>query len=311
MDKQDLGNMRKRFVSDFKLPIPVTEDPYWDFYLDLYEEPMKSRTNWKRLNKYDPSKFLAEYYEVRERMIRFIQDSRGYKEFQEAPLENLKYPKEDIYNEGRVGKCYLGIDLEKANFQVLRKYIQFTEEKINPTADWERWVEDMVESKDPTLTWYIKQSKYIRQVVFGNCNPGRQINLERSMIYGVTKCFRDDNLELIQLGNDEACFEIINPEKFVMEEGLKERILEQTGIYVGATKFKLTSKAFLTPGGHTIRAYCKEVDNGEKIWKGISGHYYAQIYELLNGIEPDKEGRDLVFYNEKELAKFIGRLKII
>jgi hypothetical protein len=46
-------------------------------------------------------------------------------------------------------------------------------------------------------------------------------------------------------------------------------------------------------------------------YKGIHKHYHAQIYESIHNIPVSPEEYDLVFYQEKEPAKFINRIKFI
>lgn len=36
-------NLRKRFVKDFSLPINIFSDPYFEYFLDLYQDAFQSR----------------------------------------------------------------------------------------------------------------------------------------------------------------------------------------------------------------------------------------------------------------------------
>ena len=83
---KDLAN---RFVSDYKLPIPITfVEDYFFYYLNLYEEDYNSMTNYMKLcelinEKYEskPEKFLEDYYNVREDIIQTMLNNEAYKTF--------------------------------------------------------------------------------------------------------------------------------------------------------------------------------------------------------------------------------------
>ena len=45
VNEHTLNNLKKRFVSDFNLPIIIFEEPDFEYFLDLYETQFHSRTN--------------------------------------------------------------------------------------------------------------------------------------------------------------------------------------------------------------------------------------------------------------------------
>ena len=177
-----------------------------------------------------------------------------------------------------------------------------------------------------TLGWYVPMSKYIRQVVFGNCKPERQITIERWLVgkaaESVLALLGKHNIksEVVEFGSDEVVIylpggELVDPSMF---ESLKNTlstapidssdILSQP-VDVKIMPFKLSTITYLTPGGHTVRIYKKSYPDGTCKYKTINKFWHAQIYEDLHGLQPDPDDKDLVFYQEKEVAKFLGRLK--
>jgi len=336
---QDLMSLKRRFVDDLKFPVTVFEDGYWEFYLGLYEKEFHIKTLWNKLLKgieeeYEGSiqSFLSDFYKMREEIITSIKTSEGYKQFNNENMEerfgikNLPFfgvKKSDIYNEGSVNSWYISLDLKKANFQALNYYDRniFTDKELGEQdldTYYTNWINSFIEGKQ-TLSWYAPTSKYLRQVIFGNCNPSRQITVERYLIGNFCNKLLESNIlkgkkvEVIEFGADEIVLKLENIDGWD-EEGFQGQIrslCDAMGITVKAKVFFLTSIEFKTPNDHTIRVYKKQFNTGDFEYKAINRFWYAQVYELLNNIQPDPEDRDLVFYQEKEVAKFVGRIKLV
>lgn len=335
---QDLISLKKRFVDDLKFPITVFEDGYWEFYLELYEREFHVKTLWEKLledieGEYEGNiqSFLSDFYKMREEIITSIKTSEEYQQFNNENMEekfgikNLPFfgvKKSDIYNEGFVNSWYISLDLKKANFQALNYYNHriFNKERPNVDLDtyYNDWINSFIEGKQ-TLSWYAPISKYLRQVIFGNCNPSRQITVERYLIGNFCSKLLESNIlqgknaEVVEFGTDEIVLKLENINDWCEEEfqGQIKNLCDTMGITVKAKVFFLTSIEFKTPNDHTIRVYKKQFNTGEFEYKAINRFWYAQVYELLNNIQPDPENRDLAFYQEKEIAKFVERIRLV
>ena len=91
VNEHTLNNLKKRFVSDFNLPIIIFEEPDFEYFLDLYETQFHSRTKWNKLinvidEKFNgnPNLFLEEFSKVRNNMIESILENKHYQEFNES-----------------------------------------------------------------------------------------------------------------------------------------------------------------------------------------------------------------------------------
>lgn len=329
-------DIKQRFVDDFKIPIPVFEDPYWEFYLSLYEKEFQARTYWEKLmqgieEEYqgNTSEFLRDFYALRESLINAIKDCPDYQRYNEGPVLVLKpnfgpnVKKDDIYNEGFLGGPYWSVDLKKANVQA---FCSISPNFFNGTIGlgsrvdkvYTEWVLSHVGDKK-TLTWYAPMSKYMRQVIFGNCNPKRQIKIEEGLVGEAAHMVLDfigrEDTKVISYGSDEVVLKV-SPEVVAGEAELNEiecYILDRLHTEVRVEPFTLSSLEFENATGNKIRAYKKTyLRPGRGVeYKGISRHYYAQIFEQIHNIPVDPDGKDLVFYQEKEPAKFANRLKFI
>lgn len=296
----------KRWVKDYNLPIKTYQEPYFSYLVDLYDDYFDTHKKLNMLkeavsNFKSEDKFLAHYYEVRDKVIQSIKSKEEFQEFNTGDLSkfniNSGYCKNDIYKQTSVNKYFVSIDLVKANYQALR-YIN--PEIVSNTSSYEEFIGLFTDLE------YMAKSKYLRQVVFGNINPKRQIKVERYLIEQVinllleNKIFESDDIQMAL--SDEVIFEI-SPEK--IDKFCKESkslvlaaIIKATlNIDVDIEVFKLVSVA--------DKYYAKEFLNkkGYEL-KGVPQIYFPQVYKKYNNLS--LEDRDLVFYHENQLAKFLN-----
>jgi len=331
--KLEIKQLRGRFVSDFNLPIPVVQSPYFEDRLELLEEEYMAKTLYENLlfmidEKFDgnPNKFLEYYHQVRDNIITSITNSEAYKDF----ISNEKFVKNivpicsnrNLYTNEQDGCMFISYDMKKANFQTL-KY-------ANPAIVCDaNTYEDFI-GKFTDLD-YIKQSKYTRQVIFGKLNPKRTMTLEKwitnevaksivSSTNGIINIFAKEHsrdyimvgkLTLFSINSDEIIFKWNGNEKeFEKCEILPSISFE--GIEYKGSKFKLYTRKFkLATSNSILTVYEKEdyLNANRRILRGVPATYYPQVYKLLNGIKIVDS--DLVFYYEHELARFLYPLELV
>lgn len=208
--------LAKRFISDYKLPIPLINREYFFYHLALYQEDYNSLEDYFELidmigEKYggDCNKFLEDYYNVRDKIITTVVESEAFQKFNTMDMnvftikDRPNITSNNIYNNDNIGKFFISIDLKKANFQTLRNI----DKDIVFGADT---YEDFI-GKFTDLD-YIKESKYSRQVIWGKCNPKRHITAEK---YFITQIYKKVIEELpyladkcVSLSNDEMIFKV-------------------------------------------------------------------------------------------------------
>lgn len=312
--------IKKRFVSDMNIPINVFDEPYFSYYINLYEDYFKSKTKWDDLvqtidNRFNgsPEQFLEEYAKVRDKIITDLLDNESYKDFiskdlSEYDIPNRNFPSSNVYKETNKDRVFVSIDLKKANFQALKFVGVITdntyEDFINRYTDLD----------------YIKKSKYTRQVIFGKTNPKRQIKVEHFLIdkvYQLLCSFFEENYFnsfvvesfctdeiVISIGNNyKECYNIIF-DKF------SKKVKEELNIDVDVEIYQLNLIKFKTYNNITIPVYSKRFIIGDKIDEimTVPSFYFAQVYKLLKG--DDINDYDLVFYMENQLASFNNKIKI-
>lgn len=302
---KDLAN---RFVSDYKLPIQLTDEKYFFYYLDLYERDYQSKTKYNKLcelieKEYDasPSKFLDEYYKLRDCIITTIENSDAYKRFNEMDMSQfsiknkLNITSNNIYNENNVGKIFVSFDLKKANFQALR----FVDPEIVLNTDsYQEFIGKFTPSE------YIAESKYTRQVIFGKLNPKRHITVEKYIIrkiYDFLKDVCELQYKCVSMSNDEIVFDLGILKDLDIDEifGVVDKINEYKKSIKDILGFDMNVEVYLL---HKIQLCCDKFKRscyyykefiGSNDTKGkllcVPSNYFPIVYKLFNDLPLQEE----------------------
>lgn len=209
--------LKERFCKDCNIPLRLYKEPYFMDRLQLYDSYYNTLDKWnifvRELEKYKCEQdYLEEYNRVKDTAIKDIKDSDGYKRFNVEDMNEytVKYkdlPGKDIYKPSNIGKLFISIDMKKANFSALKDY----DRSIFRNADtWEEFIGRYTENE------HIINSKYIRQVILGNCNPKRHITYEKYLMGQVIEILIDElglfTSDIVFFSNDEI---IIDMEGYV------------------------------------------------------------------------------------------------
>lgn len=301
------NKLRQRFVKDYNLPINVFDEELFNYYMDLYDFFPKKK--WVELNnniKYNyrcnVEAWLEYCAEVRDKAINGVMETQEYKDFNSSDLSKYKIEKNigehSYYTEATSGCKFISIDLKKANFQAM-KYVGVINDKT---------YSDFIDRFDGSD--YIKDSKYLRQVIFGKMNPGRTITVEKyimSQIMDIVEPLIPIGFELYSQNSDELVYKL-NSSTFVGDINIicnviEKIVLDTLKIEVRAEYVEVTKLPIVNCNGNNIDAFVrKNILTGEEVLKKASTTFYPQIYKLWKGMEI--EDRDLVFYFEDQLCTF-------
>ena len=304
--------LKRRFVKDTNLPIRVFEEPYFSHFLELYEEHFQAKTLYEmflsELSKYEHEQdYLTEYNRVKDAAITYLAENAAMQYFTQTEdmtkynLVNTGLCGNCVFKETNVGRYFLSIDMVKANFSALRHY--------NP---------DIVGGKDTyedfigmfTSSEYMKKSKYIRQVIFGNQSPKRQTKYEQYLMdLLLTHIYENTELtakHVAYFGADELVFDIsdfMDDKHFISSifnvlEWAKEQNIRVRAEYYQMIRIRGTSgymKKFIAP---TVN---KDIE-----FKSANGLEMPFIIRALKG-EPVHEN-DRVFTFEGSLARLISSI---
>jgi hypothetical protein len=297
--------LKKRFCKDFNIPIDLFQEPYFSERLKLFDKQFNTLELWDLyINETSVFKtdeeYFAYYNKFKDTVINHIQNKLEYKDFIICNMDIFKIPKYEIggksvFNENNIGKTLVSIDLTEANFNALR---YFNELLVDNTNTYKEFISQF------TNLEHFKKSKYIRQVIYGNCNPKRQTTIEHFMMNFIME-------ELLKYINISAiksfmCDEIV----FEWNEKIEEVNIILQKLYKIAIKydFKIHHEIYELRKISNSDIYVKYLNDNSVDFKCVNPLFYPI---LIRQYQHDKiQGNDLIFYHEGYLSKFIEIPKI-
>jgi len=193
----------KGFCKIFDISVP--DHDHFDYYLSQLSKVnrYKELPNWVALYE-KAEEEIGDLYDFRMRksdeIIKFLQNTRAYNELNlDNLLPDLPTSKTFQYEEG---KNYISIDMRKANWSVLKSY--------DPP-----FVNELPNSYEELLANFgmpevFNNSKSLRQYIFGNINPRRQAKAQRVVMQGIIDMFKNSNMILECIKNDELIYSYDN-----------------------------------------------------------------------------------------------------
>jgi hypothetical protein len=274
--------------------------------LQLYDSYYNALDKWnifvRELDKYKCEQdYLEEYNRVKNAAINDIKISDGYKRFNEEDMNKytVKYkdlPGKDIFKTSNNGKLFISIDMRKANFSALKFYNR----SIFDNADtWEKFIERYTEDK------HIVNSKYIRQVILGNCNPKRQVTYEKYLMGLVLKVLIDElgysASDIAFFSNDEIVIDMGKYEDCIRKRELIEWQIK--GYFNIPFRIELFYLRKITGTNGYYKEIVKNIIEREYEFKCLNNYTLPFVLRKFN--EEEITENDKVFYHEGLLSKFI------
>lgn len=296
----------QRFVKDCDIPITVLEEPYFSYFLKLYDKDYGSLEKFRMLEETikkagSENAFLAEYVKAKDAAITQTEALPEYAAFLQEDMnryavETPRIPNlagRDVYVLPNDSRRFISIDMRKANFQVLKKYDRNIVFGADTYEDYIRMFTDMP---------YMVSSKYTRQVIFGNMCPKRQVTMQRYYMRRLFDYLRDEK------GVPDSAFAVFTNDEIVLRSNvpggpgghdmraLEKDIKKDLDLDVSAKSFTLRSI-----GGKPY--FVKEHDDGTRDFKNIPKDVFAQVYKKYYGMEILPQ--DMVFSYNGKLAAFL------
>lgn len=298
---------KERFCKDCNIPIKIYQEPYFEDRLELYDRFYGTLDKWRiftrELQKYKSEQdYFEEYNRVKDTAINSIKNTEAYQRFNaedmgKFSLNHKNLPENDIYKPTNDGRMFISVDMKKANFSSL----QFYDANIFSGANtWEEFIGKFTQNE------HIMNSKYIRQVILGNCNPKRHITFEKYIMNLVISDLRnvmdEHYCRIVSFSNDEIVYEMTMVEKLYVFESFKSLI----SAFLNLCPIPFNLELFSLYKIEGTDGYCKKIykDNGEydiKL-KCLNDHMAPFVMRYLLGekiIDSDR-----VFYYKGTLAKF-------
>lgn len=298
---------KERFCKDCNIPIKIYQEPYFEDRLELYDRFYGTLDKWRifirELQKYKSEQdYFEEYNRIKDAAINSIKNTEAYQRFNaedmgKFSLNHKNLPENDIYKPTNDGKMFISVDMKKANFSSL----QFYDGNIFGGANtWEEFIGKFTQNE------HIANSKYIRQVILGNCNPKRHITFEKYIMDQVISCLCnvvDKYSRIASFSNDEIVYEITTSGKPCDLKTIRNFIADFLNSCLNIT---FNVELFSLHRIEGTDGYCKKIykDSGEydiKL-KCLNDHIAPFVMRYLLGekiIDSDR-----VFYYKGTLAKF-------
>ena len=303
--------LKERFCKDCNIPINIFQEPYFMERLKLYDKFYGTLDKWnvfvKELEKYKTEQdYFEEYNRIKDEAINFIKSTEAFQRFNEEDMNqyaviNKNLSSKDIYHPSNNGRSFISIDMKKANFSALHFYDASMFDHANT---WEDFIGKFTDNQ------HIINSKYIRQVILGNCNPKRHITYEKylmDMIFtnllGLNAITID---KIVFFSNDEIIIDVTDfnvLDKHLLVPFIKDN-LQHIIIPLKVELFTL-NKITRTDGYYKviIGKYKNEIK-----FKCLDSLYLPFVIRHFLGEEMTES--DKVFYHNGLLAQFIEIPKI-
>lgn len=299
----DMMKLKQRFCKDNKVPLQLFVSPYFEERLKLFGFSDKWEEFLTVLEDFESVDAYLEYYnQVKDNIIDYIKNSEAYQKLNSDDMNNyskFQIRQSDVYKESNIGKKFISIDMKKANFSALVKYAKDTRTKFFDSFNYDEFM------KQFTKYDYISNSKYIRQVVFGNCNPKRQIIYESYLMSNFLYKLIDTNLvsesDIYSMCSDEIVISVSDELNVSEIKRFCDDFNEFPISFEYFTLFKLVN----------TQAYIKQPLTVDKnsivvsmpILKCVNPYDAPFIYRFMNN-EP-YQPNDCVFMFENKLAKLM------
>jgi hypothetical protein len=290
-------HIKKRFCKDFRLPINIYDDPYFEYFVELYDPllSIKEKRQWldsvlSKCNVQDD--FFQQATNVASGIKDLIKNSKAYNDFNTRDMKDFPLKKnvsqQNIYIEENLGREMISVDLEKANFNAFRLF--GLQEEIG-CQSYDDLVKKFTEEK------YFRESKMIRQVIFGDLNPSRQQTIQKYIIQNLCETLLKNGCEISSASSDEI---IIKNKSNILE--VKDMLKDVDSKF----KFFRVEKFHFNKIGEDKDCFVKTTtkENGEEKveFKNTPAFIFAQVFKHHYGMSLNQY--DMLFYHEGYLAEF-------
>ena len=285
--------MRRYACNNMGITIPIYESPYFEYYADILsglhdvKEAVRIAEEGVALHG-DEQGLLAHRDDAMKRMVSSVSEHPGFRAWKSRrigePIHRRKTTSKNAINMNNVGRTFWKIDLVQADYHS----IAISHPQIfNNSPSYGAWVSTFSE------TPYVVRSKRIRNMVFGQLDPGHQQFIERN----VTETILDVCVEtgavaesdIVHVMHDEALLSVEPPADLqerlaAVGAGYPFRVQKIDVRRVDGTKFLYT------------------VTDGRMKPFAVPSAYIPQIWKIINGL-PIAE-MDLYFPYDGRIAMF-------
>lgn len=292
--------IKERFCKDNNLNIKIFKEPYFTQRLYLYDKQFDTIKKWNIfLSEISDFKTEEEYFsyynKTKESVMDFIKSNPIYDEFlnvnmQKYAVNTYNIPSNNIFHQQNNGQTFISIDLKKGCYSALRF---FNKALVDNTNSYEEFLGKFTDKK------HILDSKYIRQVIFGNCKADRQTTIEKYMMSLIMEPLQKLGLNFVSYCNDEIVIKY--------DEKAKEKFEDIKNIVYNVTKandFDVHFEVFEIERVKKSDAYIKKFLDGKKPEIKCANHIIMPfILRQLQNLPPHQN--DFIVVENKTIAMLL------
>lgn len=301
--------LKERFCKDLNLSIKIFEEPFFSERIELYDKQYHCKNKYENFVKLVEScggeqGYFELYNKVKDSAITYLNNNpymqffAREEDFSKFQIKNKGFSKHDIYHADNNGKYFVSFDMIKGNFTALHHY---DKRIVNNTDTYEEFLGSFTNHS------HLLYSKYIRQVIFGNVNPKRQVTYEQYLMDKVMDKLlkRFDSNKIVFFSTDEIVMKLDDAEIYSVDKIAKEIVKE-----CKLENINIRSEVFKLHKIEGIDGYIKEFLEKEKgiDIKGVNSINMPFVLRALNCEEITEN--DTVFLYEGQLAKLLKPTKI-
>lgn len=294
----DNSALLKRFCRDYNIPVSTYAGYYFMkqlntlsihkcAYLEYWEAFCEELSNYNSAEEY-----FEHYNFIKDNIIKCITVNEEFKKFSNLTFSKSMFNKHELYTPENNNRCFVSIDMRKANFTILNL---FCKDLFNGKS-WEEFLEDFGCSR------YLLKSKYLRQVIFGACNPKKQIQAQTEFMDHLALALANRGFTPYSVMTDEIIYECSNYSDWqrLYDAICYCRNKMCANSYLKIAKFTLYKNEI---GYNKHIEYSDDADEvGTIIFKCVDSDFMCQYIKYFYNLKIEES--DLVFDYKGKVAEF-------
>lgn len=279
--------------------------------ISIFGDPGESFKKLVQTTYGSEQEYFEDYNRIKDEAIKSIKESNGFNRFNSIDMnqfrcKNMYFSSGNIFHEINDRRLFLSIDMIKANFTSLSI---FDQEIFKGMPTWEDFIQSFTDYN------HIIHSKYIRQVILGNCNPKRHITYEKYLMDRLLTVFLESDifnqLKVVSFSNDEIIFDITDSYIDTDMIELIDEILQTTADIMsnGTKSYVWRHKMFKLFKIGDVGYAEKDLRSNHIELKCVNQFVLPFIVRKILD-EPYEESDYIFMHDSKLLSKFIEEPKI-
>lgn len=303
------NRIKKQFVKDHNLPINVVNDEVFTYCIETIDPHFKIKNKYdflkNNISTFGEEIFFTQRRKAIDTLVAEIKKTDAFATLMNDKLEKYNFiapssNKTNLFTMENVNHTFVSIDLKHANFNVLKMY---DPELVLNHSSYNELMGSVTDKE------YIKESKYIRQVIFGNLLPKKQQTLQK---WVMNECRRVlytdvgiDINDIISVSADEVVISVSPTNVVGFVKMIEQRLSNNPSLSSMYKWIKVDPFTLKSIGGKKF--FVKENHITDEVeFKCIPAPIFMQVYKHYTGDVINQN--DLLFYFDGYLSEFKDRV---